>query len=107
MRGARLAVTEAGVVNGAASPTLSRLSRYPMRTAPAVPGLIHTRLRQPAAATKPPCWRTRATLPSSAPSQPVSEPASCLDAQRGQARWTPRGTACGIPGVAAARIVGG
>jgi replicative DNA helicase len=107
MRGARLAVTEAGVVNGAASPTLSRLSRYPTRTAPAVPGHLHTCLRPPAAATKPPCWRTRATLPSSAPSQPVSEPASCLDAQRGQARWTPRGTACGIPGVAAARIVGG
>jgi hypothetical protein len=54
MRGARLAVTEAGGAARANSPTPSRLSRYPTRTAPAVPGYVSTRLQLPPAATSPP-----------------------------------------------------
>ena len=54
MKGARLAVTESGEAARAASPTRYRLSRYPTRTAPAVPGHVHTRLRPSPAATSPP-----------------------------------------------------
>jgi len=59
MRGARPAVTEPGVAAGAASPTLSRVSRYPTRTAPAVPGPVGSRPWRLTAASGPPsCART-------------------------------------------------
>ena len=54
MKGARLAATMVGVAAGAGAPLRSRLSRYPTRTAPAVPGHAHTRLRQLPAATSLP-----------------------------------------------------
>jgi hypothetical protein len=46
MRGDRLAVTESGIPTRAISPALSRLSRYPTRTTPAVPDHVDTPLRQ-------------------------------------------------------------
>ena len=53
MRGARLAVAESSGATTAAPPR-SGLSRYPTRTAPAVPGHAHTRLRpSPAARSLP------------------------------------------------------
>jgi hypothetical protein len=54
MRGAQLTVTKAGGAAGAASATLHLLSRYPTRTAPTVPGHVHTRLRLLSAATSRP-----------------------------------------------------
>jgi hypothetical protein len=45
MRGPRLAVTAPGGAARALSPALSRLSRYPTRTAPAVPGQTDSRPR--------------------------------------------------------------
>jgi hypothetical protein len=62
MTGARLAVTMVGVAIGAGAPTRSRLSRYPTRTTPAVPGHVHTRLRQLPAATNLP-WAAGEPLP--------------------------------------------
>jgi hypothetical protein len=53
MRGARLALTESGWVATAASPILDRLSRYPTRTASAVPGHIRSRNWGPTAASGP------------------------------------------------------
>jgi hypothetical protein len=53
MKGIRLAVSESGVAAGAASPALRRLSRYPTRTAPAVPGHVRSRHRRPPAASDP------------------------------------------------------
>jgi hypothetical protein len=52
--GARLAVTIVGVAVGAGASTPSRLSRYPTRTATAVPGHVHSRLRRLPAATSLP-----------------------------------------------------
>ena len=62
MRGARLAMTESGGAARAASPTPSRLSRYPTRTAPAAPDHIHTRLRQLPVTTSLP-WAAGEPLP--------------------------------------------
>ena len=109
MRGARLALTESGMAAKAASHTLHQLSRYPTRTAPAASGHLHTRARPPAATTDPLWWRARPTLPSHAPWQTVGElkPAIRLVLQCGQVWLTTQGSACGNPGVAAARIVGG
>jgi hypothetical protein len=109
MRGPWLARTDSGGAAWAASPTVSRLSRYPTRTAPAAPGHLHTRARPPAAATNPPRWRARPTLPAHAPWQTVGElkPTIRLDPQSGRVWLLTRGSACGNPDVAAARIVGG
>jgi hypothetical protein len=109
MRDARLARTDSGVAARAASPELSRLSRYPTRTAPAASGHLHTRAWPPAAATNPPCGRASPTLPSHAPWQMVGglKPTILLEPQSGQAWFTSRGSACGNPSVVAARIVGG
>jgi hypothetical protein len=54
MKGTRLPVTESGVAARAASPTLGRVSRYPTRTAPAVPGHGYTHLWSSPATTSPP-----------------------------------------------------
>jgi hypothetical protein len=54
MTAAQLVLADAGPAATAAPPTRRRLSRYPTRTAPAVPGHAHTRVRQlPAARTLP------------------------------------------------------
>jgi hypothetical protein len=84
---------------GPVSLTPSRLSRYPTRTAPAVPGHPHTRARPPAAATNPPRWRAGPILASYAPWQTVGElePTIRLDPQMGQARLTTRGSAAETP----------
>ena len=58
MRAARFAATAIGT----ALTSQFRLSRYPTRTAPAVPGHVHTRLWQLAAATTLP-WAAEEPLP--------------------------------------------
>jgi hypothetical protein len=53
MRETRLAVTESDGAARTASPALARLSRYPTRTASAVPGQVDSRPRRPTAASGP------------------------------------------------------
>jgi hypothetical protein len=94
MSGSRLAATELGEAAMAPSPTIFRLSRYPTRTAPAIPRHVHTRLRPSPAATGPP-WPT-GEVP----------PASGLDHVRGHL-WAGTGSSqAGSRGVAAAETVG-
>jgi hypothetical protein len=50
MRDARLTMTEPGRVATTAPSATCRLSRYPARTAPAVPRHVGSRARRPAAA---------------------------------------------------------
>jgi hypothetical protein len=63
MKGAPLSVAESGGAATAARPR-DGLSRYPTRTAPAVPGHVHTRLRPSLAASRLP-WPTGEGLPAS------------------------------------------
>jgi len=87
MRAARFAVT----ANGTALTSQFRLSRYPTRTAPAVPGHVHTRLWQPAAATTLP-WAAGEPLPRTGVAAvggragPHAERAARHDVS-GQGRW--------------------
>jgi hypothetical protein len=93
MTGARLAATMIGAATEAGAPTQSRLSRYPTRTTPAVPGHDHTRLPPPPAATSPP-WPTGEV------------PRACgLDHPRGHVRPSTGNSQAGSRGVAAAETV--
>jgi hypothetical protein len=95
MRGTRLPGTEFGGAAMTTSPTHSWLSRYPPRTAPAVPGHVHTRLRPPPAATGPP-WPTDEVLARAG-----------LVHVRGHG-WPSTGSSqAGSQGVVAAELVGG
>jgi hypothetical protein len=94
MKDARLAVAESGEA-ATAAPSQSGLSRYPTRTAPAVPGHVHTRLRPSPAATSPP-WPTGEAPPTSG-----------LDHMRGHVRWSTGNSQAESHGELAAEIVGG
>jgi hypothetical protein len=80
MNDTRLAVVKSSGATTAAPPR-SGLSRYPTRTAPAVPGHAHTRLRQLPAAT---------SLPGA-----MGEPLARIgvDAMGGRASPSPQGAA--------------
>jgi hypothetical protein len=54
MRDARLTITDPGRVATTAPSATCRLSRYPTRTAPAVPRHVGSRRRRPTAAGSPP-----------------------------------------------------
>jgi hypothetical protein len=95
MSGPRLAATEPGEAAMVRSPKIFWLSRYPTRTAPAVPGHVDTRLRPFPAATSS-AWPT-GEVP----------PASGLDPVRGHV-WPSTGSSqAGSRGVVAAETVGG
>jgi hypothetical protein len=70
--GARLAVAAPGKVAATAHPVSCGLSRYPTRSAQAVPGRVRSRARLPTAACGPSAGAARADL--TAPELPVDPP---------------------------------